>query len=179
MVNSKKVTAKKKNKSKKQNSFKHFIVAAGFIIFPLAVGLISSALTGDAMMSFGSLNQPPFAPPAWLFPVAWTILYLLMGVASYLIYKLKTKNRSEARLRKAELIVYFTQLTFNFLWTILFFRFELRYFAFGWLIAMWLMILALIIMTFKNRKAAAWCLIPYLLWSTFAVCLNLAVAVLN
>ena len=187
MASSKKITNKNKTtkkpqkalKNKKKNTFSHIVVAICFIIFPLIIGFTSSLLTGDAMMSFGSLNQPPFAPPAWLFPVAWTILYLLMGVASYLIYRLNPKNRSEIRLKKAELVIYSIQLTFNFLWTILFFRFGLRYFAFGWLLAMWAMILTLVIMAFKNCKAAAWCLIPYLLWSTFAACLNIAVAVLN
>ena len=102
-----------------------------------------------------------------------------MGVASYLFYRLKPKNKSAKNLKKAELIIYFVQLVFNFFWTLFFFRFELRFFAFGWLIAMWLMIFALIIMAFKNQKAAAWCLIPYILWCTFASYLNLAVAILN
>lgn len=166
-------------KSKQKITLKHVLIASGLIVFPLIVGLISSALTGDAMMSFGKLNQPPLAPPAWLFPVAWTILYLLMGVASYLFYRLKPKNKSAKNLKKAELIIYFVQLVFNFFWTLFFFRFELRFFAFGWLIAMWLMIFALIIMAFKNQKAAAWCLIPYILWCTFASYLNLAAAILN
>lgn len=156
-----------------------FFIAAGFILLPLIVGLISSALTGDAMMNFGALKQPPLAPPAWLFPVAWTILYVLMGVASYLIYKLKPTTPAEKSLKTAELVIYFVQLVFNFFWTIFFFRLELRFFAFGWLIAMWLMILALIIMSFKNRKAAAYCLLPYLLWCTFAAYLNIMVAILN
>ena len=178
----KKSTPRIKNsvKGKKNRpTFRNFLIATCFIFFPLMLGFISSALTGDAMMNFGALKQPPLAPPAWLFPVAWTILYLLMGVASYLVYKLKPKTPAERTFKKAELIIYFIQLIFNFFWTILFFRLELRFFAFGWLITMWLMILALIIMAFKNRKAAAWCLIPYLLWCTFAAYLNIMVAILN
>ena len=167
------------NGRKMEHPVRKFFIALGFILCPLVVGLISSALTGDAMMTFGDLNQPPLAPPAWLFPVAWTILYLLMGVASYLIYRWQPKDKVGKALKVAELVVYFVQLAFNFMWTILFFRFELRYFAFGWLVVMWLMILALIIMAFKTRKAAAWCLIPYLLWCTFAAYLNIMVAVLN
>ena len=156
-----------------------FFIATGFILLPLILGLISSALTGDAMMSFGELNQPPLAPPAWLFPVAWTALYILMGVASYLIFRTKPITPAEKSLKRAELVVYFTQLAFNFFWTIFFFRLELRFFAFGWLIAMWFMILTLIVMAFKNCKAAAWCLLPYLLWCTFAAYLNIMVAILN
>lgn len=156
-----------------------FLIAACFILLPLVVGLISSALTGDAMMSFGKLKQPPLAPPAWLFPVAWTILYLLMGVASYLIYSIKPQTPSAKHLKTAELVIYFVQLAFNFFWTIFFFKLELRFFAFGWLITMWFMILTLIIMAFKNCKAAAWYLLPYLLWCTFASYLNIMVAILN
>ncbi|MBQ1387255.1 tryptophan-rich sensory protein [Candidatus Saccharibacteria bacterium] len=162
-----------------KRTFKHFLIATGIILLPLAVGLVASALTGNTMMEFGRLKQPPLAPPAWLFPVAWTILYILMGVASYLIYRLNPKTKAEKKLQTAELIIYFVQLFFNFMWTIFFFRLEMRWFAFGWLIVMWLMILALICMCAKNRKAAAWCLVPYLLWCTFASYLNIMIAILN
>lgn len=162
-----------------QHPARKFWIATGLILFPLIVGLASSAITGNAMMTFGVLNQPPLAPPAWLFPIAWTILYILMGVASYLIYRLNPKTKKEQRLQKAELIIYFVQLFFNFLWTIIFFRLEARWFAFGWLIVMWLMIFALIFMCAKNRKAAAWCLVPYILWCTFASYLNIMIAILN
>ena len=156
-----------------------FLIALGFILLPLVVVLVSSAITGDAQRAFGELNQPSLSPPAWLFPVAWTILYLLMGVASYLIYRVKPRTKAGKKLRTAELVLFYVQLAFNFMWTILFFNLELRYFAFGWLILMWLMILALIIMAFKNRKGAAWCLVPYILWCTFAAYLNIMIAVLN
>ena len=162
-----------------KRTFKHFLIATGIILLPLVVGLVASALTGNTMMEFGRLKQPPLAPPAWLFPVAWTILYILMGVASYLIYRLEPKTKQEKKLQTAELIIYFMQLFFNFMWTILFFRLEMRWFAFFWLIVMWLMILTLICMCAKNRKAAAWCLVPYLLWCTFASYLNIMIAILN
>lgn len=196
MANVKKVVVKKKTVKKTgkrtkaqfkvkvngrevQHPVRKFWIATGLIFLPLVVGLISSAITGSAMMMFGKLNQPPLAPPAWLFPVAWTILYILMGVASYLVYRLNPKTKTEKKLQTAELIIYFVQLFFNFMWTIFFFRLEVRWFAFVWLIAMWLMILALICMCVKNRKAAAWCLVPYLLWCTFASYLNIMIAILN
>lgn len=183
----KKTTMKKKTTKIKvavkgkpeKRTFKHFLIATGIILLPLVVGLVASVLTGNTMMEFGRLKQPPLAPPAWLFPVAWTILYILMGVASYLIYRLNPKTKAERKLQTAELIIYFVQLFFNFMWTIFFFRLEMRWFAFGWLIVMWLMILALICMCAKNRKAAAWCLVPYLLWCTFASYLNIMIAILN
>ena len=183
----KKTTIKKKTTKIKvavkgkpeKKTFKHFLIATGIILLPLVVGLVASALTGNTMMEFGRLKQPLLAPPAWLFPVAWTILYILMGVASYLIYRLNPKTKAEKKIQTAELIIYFVQLFFNFMWTIFFFRLEMRWFAFGWLIVMWLMILALICMCAKNRKAAAWCLVPYLLWCTFASYLNIMIAILN
>ena len=155
------------------------LIATSFILCPLVGGLISSAITGSAMMNFDKLNQPPLAPPAWLFPVVWTILYLLMGVAIYLIYRIKPKDKKQALLKRQEMVLFFTQLMLNFMWTILFFRLEVRYFAFGWLLLMWMMILALIILAFKNQKVVAWCLMPYLAWCTFAAYLNIMIAVLN
>lgn len=156
------------------------LIAVAFIVGPLVLGFIASALTGNAMMGFGALKQPPLSPPAWLFPVVWTMLYLLMGVASYLIYRMQVKDKKEKLLKRRELVLYFMQLAFNFMWTILFFRFGVRYFAFGWLILMWVMILTLVVMAFRNRqKAVGWCLVPYLAWCTFAGYLNIMVAVLN
>ena len=155
------------------------IFGIGLIVMPLFIGVASTFVTGNSMMAFGNLNQPPLAPPAWLFPVAWTILYILMGVASYLIYKREAKDENDAKLQKAEIIVYFVQLFFNFMWTILFFRLEMRWFAFGWLVVMWCMIIALITMCARNCKSAAWCLAPYLLWCTFAMYLNIMIAILN
>lgn len=155
------------------------IFGIGLIVMPLIIGVMSTFVTGNSMMTFGSLNQPPLAPPAWLFPVAWTILYILMGVASYLIYKREAKDENDAKLQKAEIIVYFLQLFFNYMWTILFFRLEMRWFAFGWLVVMWCMVIALITMCARNCKSAAWCLVPYLLWCTFAMYLNIMIAILN
>ena len=187
MGTTKKSTQKSKSNTKtskskstpKRSKAKLIWSAIGLILLPLAVGFGASTLTMDIMNSFGELNQPPFAPPAWLFPVAWTILYILMGVASFLIWKRIPRTGKEKSRRRAELIIYFIQLFFNFWWTLFFFRFELRYFAFAWLFVMWGLILALIILTRKNSKAAMWCLIPYLLWCTFAAVLNLSVAILN
>ena len=191
MANSKKTQTKNK-KTKKSAKIKvdvkgrpakktagQIFFAIGLIILPLVVGVASTAITGNAMMSFGKFNQPPLAPPAWLFPVAWTVLYILMGVASYLIYRLDPKTKGGRKLQAAEIIIYFVQLFFNFMWTILFFRLEARWVAFGWLVCMWLMVFALIVMCGKNRKAAAWCLVPYLLWCTFASYLNVMIAILN
>jgi tryptophan-rich sensory protein len=178
----KKKTAKIKVNVKgkpEKKTVREILFAIGLIVLPLIVGVISTFITGNAMMSFGELDQPPLAPPAWLFPVAWTVLYILMGVASLLIYRFEPRNESEKKLQNAEIIVYFVQLFFNFMWTLLFFALGARWFALGWLIVMWLMVFALICMCKKNCRAAAWCLVPYIIWCTFATYLNVMIAILN
>lgn len=174
------VTMKVKVNGKKiEHPGRKFLKAAAIILLPLAVGTVASICTISAQESFGALNQPPLAPPAWLFPVVWTLLYIMMGVASYLVYRKKVKNWDEKRLWVGEMVVFYVQLAFNFAWTLLFFNADMKYFAFGWLIAMWLMILAFILMAFKNCKAAAWLMVPYILWCTFAAYLNISIAILN
>lgn len=145
------------------------------ITVPLGGGIIILLLT------FGMFNQPPLAPPAWLFPVAlaWTILYVLMGVASYLIYtKYRGGNKTERSLAKAGLIIYGIQLVLNFIWTPLFFTSGLYWVAFVVLMLMWIAEIVLLVLTFKTSRAAFWCLIPYLIWTTFAAYFNVGIVVL-
>ena len=175
----KKTMPAKANKRKKESRVRRFLVAAVTILLPLAVGTMASIYTVAAQESFNEFNKPPLAPPAWVVPVVWTVLYLLMGVASYLVYRKKVHNWDERRLRIAELVVFYVQLFFNFSWTILFFNSDMKYFAFGWLITMWFMILAFILMAFKNHKVAGWLMVPYILWCTFAAYLNISIAILN
>ena len=104
------------------------------IIIPLAVGGASAFLTKDGIQVFEWINKPPLSPPAWLFPVAWTILYVLMGIASYLVL-VNENNRGPA------LTVYGIQLFFNFVWPIIFFNMEAYLLAFIWLSAMWILII--------------------------------------
>ena len=150
------------------------------ILVPLGGGFIISMFTRDTMEKFGSFNQPPLAPPAWLFPVAWTILYILKGVASYLIYaKCRDGKKAEKSLAKAGLIVYGIQLALNVIWTPLFFTGGLYWVAFAVLALMWIAEIVLLVLSFKTSRAAFWCLLPYLLWTTFAGYLNIGIAVLN
>ena len=171
-------TSKTKNRNN-GHSVSGFFKSTGIILLPLVIGMIASFFTFGAQENFGTFRQPPLAPPAWLFPVAWSILYLMMGVASYLVYRVKAKTWKERRFKVTELVIFYVQLIFNFAWTLLFFNANVKYFAFGWLIFMWLMILSFIIMAFKNCKAAAWLMIPYILWCTFAAYLNISIAILN
>lgn len=145
------------------------------IAIPILVGGASALLTGSGMKTFESLNQPPLSPPGWLFPIVWTILYILMGTAYYLV------NNSGGNIKViAEAnTVYALQLIANFIWPVLFFGFGWYFFAFIWLIVLWILILVTIFMFRRVSKKAAILLIPYLLWVTFAGYLNLGIWWLN
>ena len=145
------------------------------LLIPLAVGGLSALLTRNSMEAFGALNQPPLSPPGWLFPVVWTVLYLLMGFASYLVF---VNGRNRRKVQNA-LFVYGVQLFFNFLWSIIFFNQERYLFAFFWLLALWVLILITLVLFYRIHKPAGLLLIPYLVWVTFAGYLNLGIALLN
>lgn len=137
----------------------------------LGTGIFASILTRDSMQQYGNMYNPPLAPPAWLFPVVWTILYILMGIAAYLVYI------SDAEGKERALRTYGFQLAVYFFWTIIFFNFNAYLLAFAWLVLLWYLIF-LTIRQFKEiKETAAWLLFPYLLWVTFAGYLNLAIAV--
>ncbi|MCI5640432.1 MAG: tryptophan-rich sensory protein, partial [Lachnospiraceae bacterium] len=109
-----------------------------------------------------------------LFPVVWTILYILMGISSYLI------THSDSQVDKTNALTLYTlQLGANFLWSILFFGMGWYFFSFLWLCLLWVLILATILSFQKISPRAAWLLVPYLLWVTFAGYLNLGIALLN
>ena len=145
------------------------------LVIPLALGGIAALLTGGGMATFETLNQPPLSPPGWLFPVVWTILYILMGIASYLVL---TSGKSQESIRRT-LVMYGIQLAFNFLWPILFFSLSAYLFAFIWLVALWLLILATTVSFYRISDIAGYLMIPYLIWVTFAGYLNLGIYLMN
>ncbi len=145
------------------------------VAIPLAVGGISALLTGSAMSDFESMNQPPLSPPGWLFPVVWTVLYIMMGVASYIVL---TSKSGGIKIRNA-LVLYSVQLFFNFMWSIFFFGFGLYWFSFVWLALLWVLIGATAYLFLQISKTAGALMLPYLLWVTFAGYLNFGVAFLN
>ena len=145
------------------------------LALPLAVGGFSAFLTRDGMKAFASLRQPPLSPPSWLFPVVWTLLYLMMGYASYLIW---VSGVSENR-RERALTVYGLSLAANFLWPILFFTMQAWLPAFLLLLVLWILVGASMLLFGAIDPKAGKLLIPYLLWLTFAAYLNLAVWLLN
>lgn len=144
------------------------------LALPLAVGGLSSLLSGG-MALYSQLNQPPLSPPGWIFPVVWTVLYLLMGYAAYLV---QVSGQEPALIRKA-LIPYWLQLAANFLWPLLFFRGQLYLTALLWLVVLWVLIYLTIRSFSKVSERAGDLLIPYILWVTFAFYLNLGVYLLN
>ncbi len=144
------------------------------IAIPLGVGALSALISMGSMENFASLNQPPLSPPAWLFPVVWSILYILMGISSYLI----TESEKPAR-SKTALTAYGIQLFFNFMWSIIFFNFEAYLFAFIWLVALLALVIINAILFYRIDRRAGLLFIPYILWVIFAGYLNFGIFLLN
>lgn len=151
------------------------------ILIPLLVGGLSAFLTKDAMIMFDAIKKPPLSPPGIVFPIVWSILYVLMGIARYLLYNLDEQKLSEEQIkfRNYTLVIYDIQLFFNFFWSIIFFKFSMYKFAFLWLIILWVLVFIFIKNALKLNKISAYLMIPYLLWITFAGYLNVAIAILN
>ena len=145
------------------------------LFIPLAVGGISALFTMGSMKDFEALKQPPLSPPGWIFPVVWTVLFLLMGIASYLV--LETPARAEDK--KSAFKAYFIQLAFNFLWSIIFFSFGAYEIAFVWLLVLFGLIAITTVRFWRINKLSGILMLPYLLWVVFAGYLNVAIAYLN
>lgn len=145
------------------------------IIIPLAVGGLSALLTRDGMKLFKLMNKPPLSPPTWAFPVAWTALYVLMGVAAYLVC---SSSASDIR-RERALTFYAVQLGMNFFWPIIFFVLEMYLTAFVWLLGMWALIAVSTVLFYHIDRRAGFLLLPYLLWTAFAGYLNMGIFLLN
>jgi len=151
--------------------FKPYIIS---ILLSLGVGVLSALLTRNNMNIYEKITRPPLSPPSSLFPIVWTILFILMGIGSAIIYE----KRDEANVQPA-LNTYILQLIFNFLWSIIFFNLQNYLFAFLWLILLWLLIIRMIRLFYAVSPTAALIQIPYLLWVTFAGYLNLMIYILN
>ena len=137
------------------------------IALPLIIGIIVALI----MMPFNDykdLIQPPLSPPAILFPIVWTILYILMGISAYIV-----------EIRGGSLTTYYWQLFVNALWSILFFVFKLRLLSFIWIILLIILVIKMIREFLKINSLAGYLQIPYLIWLIFAAYLNLGVYILN
>lgn len=149
-----------------------YLISAGIA---LAVGALSALLSMNGMeMYTEDLVKPPLSPPAWLFPVAWTILYVLMGVGAARIWMLP-----ESETRSKGLNLYVAQLVVNFFWSLIFFNAQAYGFAVIWLFLLWGLVLLMILQWRKIDQVAANLQIPYLIWLTFAAYLSIGVWILN
>lgn len=141
-----------------------------YLFLPLVGGGIVGFIMKDAI-DYNTLNKPLLSPPSIVFPIAWTIIYLLIGIA-YLIYRKNNNNKETIR-------IYYIQLFLNFLWSIIFFNLKWRLFSIIWII---LLIVTVIILMKKfkiEEKISYYLFIPYLLWLLFATYLNIGVYLLN
>lgn len=145
------------------------------LALPLIVGGLAALLNREGFALYGAMYKPLFSPPGWLFPVVWTVLYLLMGLASYLVW---TAPVSAPRKGRA-LRLYILQLAVNFFWPLLFFGWGLYTAAFVWLLFLGLLVLMCAVRFHYISPTAGLLLLPYLLWLAYAAYLNLGVALFN
>lgn len=141
------------------------------ILLPVLVGALVGLITSGSM-DYNMLQKPPLAPPGAVFPVVWTILYILMGV-SYGILKVNNQTDEEVDW------IYYIQLVINALWSIIFFNFKWRLFAFVWIILLAVAVISMIRKFLKKNKISGLLQIPYILWVIFAAYLNLGFYILN
>ena len=143
------------------------------LLISLGVGGVAALLTKENMNVFETLVKPPLTPPQIVFPIVWTILYVLMGISAYIVYE------SRCPLKRDALLLYGIQLVLNFAWSLVFFNLKNYLLAFIVLVVLWLAIIWMIYKFFKISPLAAKLQIPYLVWVTFAAYLNLAIVLLN
>lgn len=153
-----------------KNRAKSYIIS---ILIALAAGGISSIFAMSAMEEYNQLRQPAFAPPSWIFPIVWTILFILMGISAARVYLADTEDTPSA------LRVYALQLIVNIIWTPLYFTFNLRLAAFIWLMLLFILVLIMTIRFNRVDKTAAILQIPYIIWLVYAGYLNLGTYILN
>lgn len=139
------------------------------IIIPLGIGSLAGIATSRNIETwYKTLIRPSFAPPNWVFGPAWTILYLLMGIALYLVWNSKT----ESHWKQKAFMIFGIQLVLNFLWSFLFFEFKWMGVALVEIILLWMAIFLTILVFSKVNKTASWLLVPYIAWVSFASLLN-------
>lgn len=146
------------------------------LLIPQLAGLVGSLFTTPSIAGwYSTLARPELAPPNWIFGPVWTTLFVLMGIAVFLVWK-KGLDRKDV---KMALAIFIGQLILNTLWSIIFFGLHSPGLAFVEIIFLWLAILATIITFAKISKPAAWLLVPYIIWVSFAGYLNYLIWVIN
>ena len=153
-----------------------FFQALVAILICQAAGLIGTIFTFNSISTwYVTLNKPFFNPPNWIFGPVWTILYTMMGISLFLVWR-ERENNSDVHVA---LRWFFGQLILNTLWTIVFFGQKNLWLAFGVILVMWFSIFKSIVKFMPISRAAGWLLVPYLAWVSFAMLLNVSVAFLN
>lgn len=151
-------------------------VYAFFIIFTLAVGGLSALLTMGSMDIYDTVSKPPFAPPSIVFPIVWSILYVLMAAGAAGVY---ITGRLDGSYIFPSMWIYFAQLFVNFFWSIIFFKLQNFLFAFIWLLLLLVLVFVMSLRFYRVNKVSALIQLPYIAWIIFAGVLNYAVFVLN
>jgi len=144
------------------------------ILIPFLASIIGGFFTANSISTwYSTLNKPFFNPPSWIFGPVWTLLYLFMGIALFLVWTSKSKNKKYAY------VFFGIQIFLNALWSILFFGLQNPLFAFIEIILLWIFILLTIIYFYRIHKKTIYLLIPYILWVSFAAVLNYFIMILN
>ncbi|MDI6851650.1 MAG: tryptophan-rich sensory protein [bacterium] len=145
------------------------------VAIPLLVGFIGSLFTSSSVNTwYKEINRPSFTPPSWLFAPAWTLLFILMGLAFYYVWLNNFGHN-----RTLVIGIFALQLVLNLLWSLLFFGLRSPLTALIEIVVLWFVILLNIILFFRVSRVAGYLLVPYLLWVTFATVINLAIYLLN
>ena len=152
---------------------KKFIPYIFSVALALGIGGFSAFLTKDSMPIYSAINRPVFSPPSWIFPVVWTVLFVLMGIASASVWC------SNGRKLDPALLFYGAQLVFNFCWSLIFFNFRAYFAAFIWLLVLLVLIGITSVKFFRINKFAGVLMVPYFAWVCFAGYLNFMIWQLN
>lgn len=147
---------------------KKFIKNAFYILLPIILGSLVGLIISN-FMDYETLVKPPLAPPKIVFPIAWSVIYILMGIA-YFLYRKKTDEINK---------IYYVQLVVNLLWSIIFFVFKFRFIAIIWIVLLDVLIVLTMKEFNKHRKISSYLFIPYLLWCLFATYLTIGIFILN
>lgn len=142
-----------------------------YLFFPLIIGGIIAFLIRNSI-DYVALIKPPLAPPKLLFPIAWTIIYILMGI-SYYIYKKEDKENTILD------VIYYIGLFVNALWSIIFFLWKARLLAIWWIILLDVLVALLLYLYSKSKKVSLYLNIPYMIWIIFATYLTIGIYILN
>lgn len=142
-----------------------------YLFFPIIIGSIVGLVIKNNI-DYTTLVRPPLSPPKILFPIIWSIIYLLLGI-SYFLYK--TNNISNSRID----FIYYIQLIVNYLWSFIFFTWKLRFIAIIWIIMLLILIIILYKAYYNKYKLSAYLLIPYIIWTIFATYLTIGIYILN